>query len=54
MNSMIIKNILNSLYVTIRESKSQSYLNPFFIWIIYVGTRLSLILRVNQFNGKEY
>lgn len=54
MNSIIIKNKLRDLYVTIRESKSRSYLNPFFIWILYVGTRLSFILRVDQFNGKVY
>ncbi|CAK87668.1 unnamed protein product (macronuclear) [Paramecium tetraurelia] len=54
MNSIIIKNKLRALYVTIRESKSQSYLNPSFIWILYIGTRLGLILRVDQFNGKAY
>ncbi|CAD8081262.1 unnamed protein product [Paramecium primaurelia] len=54
MNSIIIKKKLSTLYVTIRESKSQSYLNPFIIWILYVGTRLSLILRVDQFNGQVY
>ncbi|CAD8116980.1 unnamed protein product [Paramecium sonneborni] len=54
MNSIIFKKKLSALYVTIRESKSQSYLNPFLIWILYIGTRLSLILRVDQFNGMEY
>lgn len=54
MNSIIIKNKLRDLYVTIRESKSRSYLNPFFIWVLYVGTRLSFILRIDQFNGKVY
>ncbi|CAD8197029.1 unnamed protein product [Paramecium pentaurelia] len=54
MNSIIIKNKLSNLYEIIRESKSKNYFNPSFIWILYIGMRLSYILRVDQFNQQEY
>ncbi|CAD8187906.1 unnamed protein product [Paramecium octaurelia] len=54
MNTIIIKRKLCTLYEIIREQKQQTYLNPDLVWLMYTGTRFSLILRLDQFNEKEY